>query len=57
MVQYVIFKLRCQDEFTPVRTAPFVLGNRPDRVDKAINKSADVVIHLKGKFIDYSIVK
>ena len=31
-------------EFTPVRTALFVPGNRPDRVDKAINTSADAVI-------------
>lgn len=31
-------------EFTPIRTALFVPGNRPDRVDKAINTSADAVI-------------
>ena len=31
-------------EFGPIRTALFVPGNRPDRVDKAINSGADAVI-------------
>ena len=30
--------------FGPIRTALFVPGNRPDRVDKAINSGADAVI-------------
>lgn len=31
-------------EFRPIRTALFVPGNRPDRVDKAVNTAADAVI-------------
>lgn len=31
-------------EFGPIRTALFVPGNRPDRVDKAVNSGADAVI-------------
>ena len=31
-------------EIGPVRTALFVPGNRPDRVDKAVNTAADVII-------------
>jgi len=31
-------------EFNPIRTALFVPGNRPDRVDKAVNAGADAVI-------------
>lgn len=31
-------------EFGPIRTALFVPGNRPDRVDKAVNTDADAVI-------------
>jgi len=31
-------------KFGPVRTALFVPGNRPDRVDKAVNTEADAVI-------------
>ncbi|MCJ7594244.1 MAG: aldolase/citrate lyase family protein, partial [Desulfobacterales bacterium] len=30
--------------FGPIRTALFVPGNRPDRVDKAVNAGADAVI-------------
>jgi len=30
--------------FEPIRTALFVPGNRPDRVDKAVNSGADAVI-------------
>ena len=32
------------DVFEPIRTALFVPGNRPDRVDKAVNSGADAVI-------------
>ncbi len=31
-------------DFGPIRTALFVPGNRPDRVDKAVNAGADAVI-------------
>ena len=31
-------------DFGPIRTALFVPGNRPDRVDKAVNTGADAVI-------------
>ncbi len=31
-------------EYAPVRTLLFVPGNRPERVDKAINAGADAVI-------------
>ena len=31
-------------ELGPIRTALFVPGNRPDRVDKAVSAGADVVI-------------
>jgi len=31
-------------ELGPIRTALFVPGNRPDRVDKAVSSGADVVI-------------
>ena len=31
-------------DFRPIRTALFVPGNRPDRVDKAVNAGADAVI-------------
>jgi citrate lyase beta subunit len=30
--------------FGPIRTALFVPGTRPDRVDKALNAGADVII-------------
>ena len=31
-------------EYAPVRTLLFIPGNRPERVDKAVNAGADVVI-------------